>query len=114
MNTSQEIKMQMVDDNVGNQVRQNVVQNDGRSWGKMLVRIDYSDCCNYDGLVLFQKFGKKTSMGMECCYTIRNEGNGNGINGKSDKIAQEEEAGIQSTQEEFEFMAAADAYEETE
>ncbi|GJW53822.1 hypothetical protein Tco_0097907 [Tanacetum coccineum] len=29
-------------------------------------------------------------------------------------IAQEEEAGIQSTQEEFEFMAAADAYEETE
>ncbi|GJY20946.1 hypothetical protein Tco_0393512 [Tanacetum coccineum] len=30
------------------------------------------------------------------------------------QIAQKEEAGIQSTQEEFEFMAAADAYEETE
>nr|GEU49501.1 hypothetical protein [Tanacetum cinerariifolium] len=30
------------------------------------------------------------------------------------QIAQEEESGIQSTQEEFEFMAAADAYEETE
>nr|GFC76565.1 hypothetical protein [Tanacetum cinerariifolium] len=30
------------------------------------------------------------------------------------QIAQEEEAGIQSTQEEFKFMAAADAYEETE
>nr|GEV35796.1 hypothetical protein [Tanacetum cinerariifolium] len=30
------------------------------------------------------------------------------------QIAQEEEAGIQSTQEEFEFMAAVDAYEETE
>ncbi|GJV39573.1 hypothetical protein Tco_1418013 [Tanacetum coccineum] len=29
-------------------------------------------------------------------------------------IAQEEEAGIQSTQEEFKFMAATDAYEETE
>ncbi|GKE36785.1 hypothetical protein Tco_1460190, partial [Tanacetum coccineum] len=29
-------------------------------------------------------------------------------------ITQEEEAGIQSTQEECEFMAAADAYEETE
>ncbi|GKG19856.1 zf-CCHC domain-containing protein, partial [Tanacetum coccineum] len=29
-------------------------------------------------------------------------------------IAQEEEEGIQSTQEEYEFMAAADAYEETE
>nr|GEY94030.1 retrovirus-related Pol polyprotein from transposon TNT 1-94 [Tanacetum cinerariifolium] len=34
------------------------------------------------------------------------EGNGNGIN--------EEEAGIQSTQEEFEFMATADDYEEIE
>ncbi|GKE40035.1 RNA-directed DNA polymerase, eukaryota, reverse transcriptase zinc-binding domain protein, partial [Tanacetum coccineum] len=30
------------------------------------------------------------------------------------QIAQEEEVGIQSTQEEFEFMAAADAYDETE
>ncbi|GKG31267.1 putative reverse transcriptase domain-containing protein, partial [Tanacetum coccineum] len=30
------------------------------------------------------------------------------------QIAQEEEAGIQSTQEEFEFMIAADAHEETE
>nr|GEV76653.1 hypothetical protein [Tanacetum cinerariifolium] len=30
------------------------------------------------------------------------------------QIAQEEEAGIQSTQDEFKFMAAADAYEETE
>nr|GEX51188.1 hypothetical protein [Tanacetum cinerariifolium] len=30
------------------------------------------------------------------------------------QIAQEEEAGIQSTQEEFEFMAVVDAYEETE
>ncbi|GKA05641.1 hypothetical protein Tco_0684761 [Tanacetum coccineum] len=29
MNMSQDIKMQMVDDNVGNQVRQNAVQNDG-------------------------------------------------------------------------------------
>nr|GEU42768.1 hypothetical protein [Tanacetum cinerariifolium] len=52
--------MQMVDDNVGNQVRQNAMQNDGN------------------------------------------------------EIAQEEEAVIQSTKVEFEFMAAADAYEETE
>nr|GEV79054.1 hypothetical protein [Tanacetum cinerariifolium] len=29
MNTSQDIKMKMVDDNIGNQVRHNVVQNDG-------------------------------------------------------------------------------------
>nr|GEU33345.1 hypothetical protein [Tanacetum cinerariifolium] len=58
--------MQMVDDNVGNQVRHNAVQNDV---GKMQ-------------------------------FIIR--------------IAQEEEARIQSTQEKSEFMAAADAYEETE
>nr|GEU88515.1 hypothetical protein [Tanacetum cinerariifolium] len=72
MNTSQDIKMQMVDDNVVNQVRHNVVQNDGNECG--------------NGNVV----------------TAPTEGNGNGING------------IQSTKEEFEFMADADAYEETE
>ncbi|GJW70381.1 hypothetical protein Tco_0371444 [Tanacetum coccineum] len=60
INTSQDIKMQIVDDNVGNQVRQNAMQNDGN------------------------------------------------------EIAQEEEAGIQSTQEEFEFMTTVDAHDETE
>ncbi|GKE13413.1 hypothetical protein Tco_1416964, partial [Tanacetum coccineum] len=115
INTSQDIKMQMVDDNVGNLVRHNAVQNDGNEFG--------------NGNVV----------------TTPAEGNGNGINGnpircynyrgeghyasncivKSRKrdaaylqqqlqITQEEEAGIQSTQEEFEFMATADAYEETE
>nr|GFC91685.1 hypothetical protein [Tanacetum cinerariifolium] len=114
MNTSQDIKMKMVDDNVGNQVRHNAVQNDGNEYGNRNV------------------------------VTSSAEGNGNGINGNSIRcyncqgeghyasncivkprkwdaaylqqqlqIAQEEEAGIQSTQEEFEFMAAADAYEET-
>ncbi|GJX46375.1 hypothetical protein Tco_0271565 [Tanacetum coccineum] len=58
MNTSQDIKMQLGDDNVGNQVRHNAVQNEGN------------------------------------------------------EIAQEEEAGIQSTQEEFKFMTASDAHEE--
>ncbi|GKF44777.1 hypothetical protein Tco_0131329, partial [Tanacetum coccineum] len=33
MNTSQDIKMQMVDDNVGYQVRQNVVQYNGNEYG---------------------------------------------------------------------------------
>ncbi|GJS53695.1 hypothetical protein Tco_0627057 [Tanacetum coccineum] len=101
MNTSQYIKMQMVDDNVGNQYGNgNVV-------------------------------------------TAPAEGNGNGINGNPIRcyncrgdnasnctvkprkwdaaylqqqlqIAQKEEAGIEITQEEFEFMAVADAHEETE
>ncbi|GKB16799.1 hypothetical protein Tco_0850722 [Tanacetum coccineum] len=33
INTSQDIKMQIVDDNVGNQVRQNAMQNDGNEYG---------------------------------------------------------------------------------
>ncbi|GKG14106.1 hypothetical protein Tco_0351066 [Tanacetum coccineum] len=37
MNTSQDIKMQMVDDNVGNQERQNVVQYDGNEVGQNAV-----------------------------------------------------------------------------
>nr|GEU43813.1 CMP/dCMP deaminase, zinc-binding [Tanacetum cinerariifolium] len=77
MNTSQDIKMQMVDDNVGNQVRHNVVHDDGNGVGQNKYR---------NGNVV----------------TTPAEGNGNGING------------IQSTQEEFEFMTATDAHEDTE
>nr|GEY62431.1 hypothetical protein [Tanacetum cinerariifolium] len=71
MNKSQDIKMQMVDENVRNQVSHNAVQN------------------------------------------VRNQVVQNAIKNPGVQIAQEEEAGIQSTQEEFEFMATADAYEET-
>ncbi|GKE01758.1 hypothetical protein Tco_1389741 [Tanacetum coccineum] len=38
MNTSQYIKMKMVDDNDGNQVRQNAVQNDGNEVGQNAVQ----------------------------------------------------------------------------
>ncbi|GJX05842.1 hypothetical protein Tco_0193774 [Tanacetum coccineum] len=38
MNTSQYIKMQIVDDNIGNHVRQNVVQNDGNEVGQNAVQ----------------------------------------------------------------------------
>ncbi|GJW64549.1 hypothetical protein Tco_0116433 [Tanacetum coccineum] len=60
------------------------------------------------------------------CYNCQGEGHyDSNFTGKSRKwdaaylqqqlqISQEEEAGIQSTQEEFEFMTTADAYEETE
>nr|GEU70981.1 hypothetical protein [Tanacetum cinerariifolium] len=93
MNTSQDIKMQMVDDNVGNHVRHNAVQFDGN------------------------KVGQNTVQNLAPA-----EGNGNVKLKKRDaaylqqqlQITQEEEAWIQSTQEEFKFMATADAYEETE
>ncbi|GJT38135.1 hypothetical protein Tco_0938000 [Tanacetum coccineum] len=83
MNTSQDIKMKMVDDNVGNQVRQNAVQNSGIQIVK-----------NMNGLSVVSEIANQY--------------------GNGDVIAQKEEAGIQITQEEFKFMAAVDAHDETE
>nr|GEX22600.1 hypothetical protein [Tanacetum cinerariifolium] len=96
MNMIQDIKIKMVDNNVGNQVRHNAVKYDGNEVGQNAVQ-------NPEPA----------------------EGNGNGINGNPIRCYNcrgeghyasncTEEAGIQSTQEEFEFMADADAYEETE
>ncbi|GJR01573.1 RNA-directed DNA polymerase, eukaryota, reverse transcriptase zinc-binding domain protein [Tanacetum coccineum] len=120
MNTSQDIKMKMVDDDVENQIVENM-----------------------NGLSVVSEIA--IQYGNVNVVTTPAEGNGNGINGnpircyncrgeghypsnctvKSRKqdaaylqqqlqIAQEEETGIQSTQEEFEFMTAVDAHEETE
>ncbi|GJR55975.1 reverse transcriptase domain-containing protein [Tanacetum coccineum] len=144
MNTSQDIKMKMVDDSVGNQVRQNAVQNDGNEVRQNAVQ--------NQGIHNVKNMNR-LSVVPEIAYQYRNgnvvtapaEGNGNGISGnpirccncrgeghyasnctlKSRKryvaylqqqlqIAQEEEAWIQSTQEEFEFMITADAHEEIE
>ncbi|GJT48778.1 hypothetical protein Tco_0974935 [Tanacetum coccineum] len=105
MNTSQDIKMQMVDDNVRNQVRYNAMQNDGNEVGENAVqnpRIQIVE--NMNGLSVVSEIANQYGNGN--VETASAEGNGNGIN--------EEEARIQSTQEEFEFMAAVDAYEESE
>ncbi|GJX73690.1 copia protein [Tanacetum coccineum] len=116
MNMDQDRHMLMVDDNVGNQFRQNAVHNVGNLVGHNVVQ-----------------------------NQARAEANGNGINGnqircyncqgvdhyannctvkprkwdaaylhKQMQIAQKEEAGIQLTSKEFDFMAAAGACEETE
>nr|GEU70115.1 ulp1 protease family, C-terminal catalytic domain-containing protein [Tanacetum cinerariifolium] len=142
MNTSQDIKMKMVDDNVGIQMRQNAVQNDGNEVGQNAVHNSGIQIVeNLEGLSVVSEIANQ--YGNVNVETTPTEGNGNGINGNSIRcyncrgkghyesncivkpkkrdvaylqqqlqIALEEEAGIQSTQEEFEFMAAADAYEE--
>ncbi|GJW94125.1 hypothetical protein Tco_0173797 [Tanacetum coccineum] len=98
MNTSQDIKMQMVDDNVGNRVRQNAVQN----LGIQIVK-------NMNGLSVVSEIANQYGNGN--VVTTPAERNGNGINDagylqQQLQIAQKEEVGIQITQEEFEFMAA--------
>ncbi|GKC60884.1 hypothetical protein Tco_1088482 [Tanacetum coccineum] len=60
MNICQDIKMQMVDDNVGNQVRQNAVQNPG---------IQIVE--NMNGLVLFRKLQISMGMGMLLQHRLR-------------------------------------------
>ncbi|GJX46376.1 hypothetical protein Tco_0271566 [Tanacetum coccineum] len=92
MNTSQDIKMQLVDDNVGNQVRHNAVQNDRNELGK-ICRGEGHYASNYT-----VKSGKRDAAYLQ----------------QQLYISQEEEAGIQSTQEEFEFITAADAHKEIE
>ncbi|GJU79144.1 hypothetical protein Tco_1276214 [Tanacetum coccineum] len=90
--------MLMVDDNVRNPFRQNVVQNVGHLVGQGIQNVG-----NRNRLSVVLKIANQYGNGN--VETAPAKGNGNGIN--------EEEAGIQSTQEEFKFMAAADAYAET-
>ncbi|GJW33886.1 hypothetical protein Tco_0053918 [Tanacetum coccineum] len=138
--------MQMVDDNVVTQVRQNVVQYDGNEVGQNAVHNPgIQNVENMNGLSVVPDIANQYGNGNVVTALAEGNGNGNGINGNSIRcyncrgdgqyasnctvkprkwdaaylqqqlqIAQEEEAGIQSTQVECEFMAAADAYEEIE
>nr|GEX79824.1 hypothetical protein [Tanacetum cinerariifolium] len=113
MNTSQDIKIQMVDDNVGNQVRHNAVQNDGNEVGQNKVQnLGIQIVRNMNGLSVVLEIANQHRNGN--VVTASAEGNDATYLQQHLQIAQEEVAGIQNTQEEFEFMAAADAYEETE
>ncbi|GKB88325.1 hypothetical protein Tco_0960597 [Tanacetum coccineum] len=104
MNTSQEIKMQMVDDNVGNQVRHNAVQNpapaEGNGNGINGNPIRYYHCRGEGHYAIN--------------YTVKPRKRDAAYLQQQLQIALKEEVGIQSTQQKFEFMDAVDAYEETE
>nr|GEX35238.1 hypothetical protein [Tanacetum cinerariifolium] len=143
MHMDQDRQMLMVEDNVGNQFRQNTVQYVGHLVGQNVVQNqDIQNVRNQNGLSVVA--GIANQHGNENVVAARVEGNSNGINGNQKKcykcqgddhyasncivkprkqdaaylhkqmqIAQKEEAGIQLTYEEFDFMAAAGACEET-
>ncbi|GJQ95412.1 hypothetical protein Tco_0006551 [Tanacetum coccineum] len=90
MNINHDRQMLMVDDNVGNQFRENAVQNVGYLYGN-------------GNVVTKPAEGNGKSKKLDAVYLQQQL-----------QFVQEEEVGIQITQEECEFMAAADAYEETE
>ncbi|GJS98443.1 hypothetical protein Tco_0819613 [Tanacetum coccineum] len=107
MNTSQDIKMQMVDDNVRNQVRQKAVQNSGiqivENMNGLSVVLEIANQYGNGDAVTTLAEGNVKPRKWDVAYLQQQL-----------QIAQKEEAGIQITQEEFEFMATADAHDETE
>ncbi|GJY75655.1 retrovirus-related pol polyprotein from transposon TNT 1-94 [Tanacetum coccineum] len=137
MNIDQDRQMLMVDDNVGNQFKENAVQNVGHLVGQNAVQNQGTqNVGNQNGLSVVSEIANQYGNGD--VVTAPAEGNGNGINSnpircyncrgeghydsnctvkprKKDaaylqtqlKITQKEEAGIQLNSEEFDFMAAA-------
>ncbi|GKC97597.1 hypothetical protein Tco_1167872 [Tanacetum coccineum] len=116
MNIDQDRQMLMVDDNVGNQFRENAVQNVGHLVRQNAVQNQGTqNVGNRNRLSVVP--GIANQHGNRNVVAARAEGNSNEINGNHIRCYNcrgEEEAWIQSTQEEFDFMAAAGAYEETE
>ncbi|GKC33396.1 retrovirus-related pol polyprotein from transposon TNT 1-94 [Tanacetum coccineum] len=116
MNMDQDRQMIMVDDNVRNQFRQNAVHNVGNLVGQNAVQNQARAEANGNGINGNQ---------IRCynCQGVDHYANNCTVKPqkwdaaylhKQMQIAQKEEAGIQLTSEEFDFMAAAGACEETE
>ncbi|GJU40348.1 gag-pol polyprotein [Tanacetum coccineum] len=144
MNIDQDRHMLMVDDNVGNQLRENAVQNIGNLVRHNAIQNQGTqNVGNQNGLSVVP--GITNQHGNGNVVAAPAEGNGNGINGNPIRcyncqgeghyasnctvkprkrdvaylqtqllIAQKEEAEIQLNFEEFDFMAAAGAYDEIE
>ncbi|GJY86901.1 hypothetical protein Tco_0500927 [Tanacetum coccineum] len=121
MNIDQDKQILMVDDNVGNQFRQNAVQTVEYLVGQNVVQNQgIQNVRNHIGLSVVLEIANQHGKGN--VVAARAEGNANRNNGKQDvaylqkqmQIALKEEAGIQLTQEEFDFMADVGAYEDIE
>ncbi|GJS51414.1 hypothetical protein Tco_0624776 [Tanacetum coccineum] len=115
-NTSQDIKMQMVDDNVGNQVRRNAMQNDGNEVGQNAVQNPApaegnSNGSNDNQIRCFN--GQERGHHANTC-TVKPKKQDVAYLMQQIQIARKEEAGIQLSQKEFDFMADASASEEIE
>ncbi|GKE08388.1 hypothetical protein Tco_1411939, partial [Tanacetum coccineum] len=81
MNTCQDIKMQMVDDNAGNQVRHNAVQNDGNEVGKNAVQnLGIQIVKNMNGLIVVPGIANQNPNWNGNVVAAPAKGNGNGIN----------------------------------
>ncbi|GJT41081.1 hypothetical protein Tco_0940946 [Tanacetum coccineum] len=107
----------MVDDNVGNQFRQNAVHNVRHLVGQNAVQNQgIQNVRNHNGLSVV--LGIANQHGNGSVVAARAEVKPRKLDAtylqKQMQIAQKEEAGIQLTSEEFDFMAAAGACEETE
>ncbi|GJZ52499.1 retrovirus-related pol polyprotein from transposon TNT 1-94 [Tanacetum coccineum] len=144
MNIDQDRQMLMVDDNVGNQFRENAVQNVGHLVGQNAVQNQGTqNVGNHNGLSVVLEIANQYAN--RDVVTAPAKGNGNGINGnpircyncrgeghyasnctvkprKRDvvylqqqlQIAQKDEAEIQLNSEEFDFMAVVDGSAEND
>ncbi|GJS27132.1 retrovirus-related pol polyprotein from transposon TNT 1-94 [Tanacetum coccineum] len=114
MNIDQDRHMLMVDDNVGNQFRENAVQNVGHLVRQNVVQNQGTqNVGNQNRLSVVPGIANQHGNGN--VVAARAEGNSNGINGNPIRcIAQNEEAGIQLQAEEFDLMAAIADLDEIE
>nr|GEZ97771.1 hypothetical protein [Tanacetum cinerariifolium] len=114
INTNQDIKMKMVDVNVGNQGLSLVseIANHYRNGNIETTPADGNGNGINGNLIRCYNCRGKRHYASDC--TVKPRKRDAAYLQQQMQIALEEEAGFQSTQEEFKFMAATDAYEETE
>ncbi|GJS59266.1 hypothetical protein Tco_0654050 [Tanacetum coccineum] len=122
MNIDQDRQMLMVDDNVGNQFRHNVVQNVGHLVGQNanpngngnVIAARTKSNANGNNGNQIRCYNCQGDDHLACNCTVKPRKQDVAYLQKQMQIALKEEAGIQLTQEEFDFKADAGAYEEIE